>query len=238
MACKDDSSKQLVKKIEAGKFTECEPAKLKLKSDVYSSFTLIFDKKKEVYQGYVRCKLPLCRKLVKHDLHKSGTSHLQKHIISAPTTHGKVKPAPAPQNQITGFISQKKVISERDKYEIHSAMSYYCSADLRPFSTIEGKGFEKIAQVFIQLGAKYGNIRAEQVIPSRTTVSEFCHAEATADREVFVRAYWLECLYRKLWDARIDYRYVAGQFQENELRCYYSLYDPVWETDFKIIAGQ
>lgn len=96
-----------------------------------------------------------------------------------------MNPAP-PKNQITGFVTQRKVISERDKAEVRSAMSYYCSADLRPFSAIEGKGFEKIAQVFIQLGAKYGNIHAEEVIPSRTTVSEFCQAEATADREVFV----------------------------------------------------
>lgn len=187
MASKDDSEEQLIKKIQAGELTECEPAKLKLKSNVYSSFTLIFDKNKEVYQGYVRCKVSLCGKLVKHDLHKSGTSHLQKHIISAPATHGKMKSAPAPQQKMTGFITQRKMISDCDKAELRSAMSYYCSADLRPFFAIEGKGFEKIAQVFIQLGAKYGNIRAEDVIPSRTTVSEFCQAEATADRQMFVK---------------------------------------------------
>ena len=43
-----------------------------------------------------------------------------------------------------------------------------------------------MAQLFIQIGAKYGNIRVEDVIPSRTAVSEFCKHEATVDRETFV----------------------------------------------------
>lgn len=39
-----ESDEQLLKKLEAGDLTECEHDKLKLKSDVYKNFTLIFDK--------------------------------------------------------------------------------------------------------------------------------------------------------------------------------------------------
>ena len=53
MASKDNSDEQLIKKLQAEELTKCEHAKLKLKSDVYNSFTLIFDKNKEVDQAYV-----------------------------------------------------------------------------------------------------------------------------------------------------------------------------------------
>jgi hypothetical protein len=189
MASESDEQLGLLKKLEAGDATECEHEILKLKSDVYKSITLIFDKNKKVYQGYVRCKLALCRKIIKHDIHKSGTSHLQKHVNSAPTTHGNyVSPVAAgtSQQKMTGFLTQRKLLNDVDKTEVRRAMSYFCSTDLRPFSCIEGKGFKRIAQTFIQIGAKYGNIPADEVIPSRTVVSEFCQSEAKADRDVFV----------------------------------------------------
>lgn len=104
----------------------------------------------------MRCKLALCQKIVKHDIRKSGTSHLQKHLSSAPTTHGKVTPdaASTPQQKMTGFLTQRKLLSDGDKTEVRRAISYFCSTDLRPFSCTEGKGFKRIAQTFIQIGAK------------------------------------------------------------------------------------
>jgi hypothetical protein len=68
MATRTESDEKLIKeKLAADELTKCDNEKLslKLKSDVCNSYTLIFDKKKEVYQGYVRCKAVIVPKVRK-----------------------------------------------------------------------------------------------------------------------------------------------------------------------------
>ena len=53
----------------------------------------------------------------------------------------------------------------------------YC----RPFSIVEGQGFKKLADKFIEIGAKYGKVEAADLMPVATTVSR--HLGGLYDKE-------------------------------------------------------
>ena len=89
---------------------------------------------------------------------------------------------------MTNFVTRKKVLDNKDTDELRSVLAHFCSADLRPFSVVEGAGFQKAAQFFVSIGHKYGNIPIQSVMPSRTTVSETCRSEAVADRDILVQS--------------------------------------------------
>ena len=56
--------------------------------------------------------------------------------------------------------------------------SNMCAIDIRPFSIVEGIGFRKFAEKLIAIGAKYGNVSADDLLPSARTVSRHVYSEA------------------------------------------------------------
>jgi len=44
--------------------------------------------------------------------------------------------------------------------------------DIRPFETVSGDGFIALAQAFVNVGVRYGQISASDVLPHPTTVSK------------------------------------------------------------------
>jgi len=46
-----------------------------------------------------------------------------------------------------------------------------CAVDLGPFNIVNGAGFKNLAQSLIDVGAKYGDVKAEGVLPHASTVS-------------------------------------------------------------------
>lgn len=180
---KKASEEQSDKDLDLEKLTECTAEKKKLKSAAYNGFVLLCTAKEE-YAGYVKCTT--CLKAFKHDIHGSGTSHLTRHM----STHGAISDtaSTSTQRKLTTFITRKKNVDPRDSNELRSALAYFCSADLRPFSVVEGIGLQKAAQCLISIGHKYGNIPIQSVLPSRTTVSETCRSEAVADRGILVQS--------------------------------------------------
>lgn len=67
-----------------------------------------------------------------------------------------------------------------------SAASLYCARDIRPYSAVEGSGFRQLIQTAISIGSKYGNLCAEEILPSRTTVASYCHQTAQEGRTKLV----------------------------------------------------
>ena len=57
-----------------------------------------------------------------------------------------------------------------------------CATDIRPFSIMDGPGFQKLAQKLISIGVKHGNISVDDVLPSARTVSRHVHSEAEKKR--------------------------------------------------------
>ncbi|XP_035860063.1 carbamoyl-phosphate synthase [ammonia], mitochondrial-like [Sander lucioperca] len=62
----------------------------------------------------------------------------------------------------------------------------YCCKDIRPFHSIEGGGFIKLAQEHINVGATYGSVAAQDVLPDPTTVSKRSCELATEKRTKLV----------------------------------------------------
>ena len=171
-------------RLSAGELVALPADSLNVRSSAYSVFLLVCDKE-ETYTGFVTCTC--CKKVIKHDLHLSGTTHLNRHA----STHSKATMAQptttTSQSKITGFITNKKVISATDVAALRTSLAYFYAADLRPFSAVQGSGFQHLAQTLIGIGSKYGNISAKDILPSRTTVAEVCRAETEVARAELVK---------------------------------------------------
>ena len=66
------------------------------------------------------------------------------------------------------------------KNEIVQKCVEFCAIDLRPFESVAGTGFLRLAQALIDLGAAHGNISAKEIIPHPTTISRGL-ADAASD---------------------------------------------------------
>ena len=111
-----------------------------------------------------------CRGIVKYTP-SDGTGGLKRHahrlvptVNEGSTTQLKISAYATVSNANTAvFTKTKKVVTE--------AAVTMCAKDIRPFTTIEGVGFKELTQQFINIGASYGRIPAEKVLPCSQTVS-------------------------------------------------------------------
>jgi len=72
-------------KLQSGELIALQADSLNDRSSAYSIFRLVCDKE-EIYTGFVSCTY--CKKIIKHDLHLSGTTHLSRHA----STHSTMQP--------------------------------------------------------------------------------------------------------------------------------------------------
>jgi hypothetical protein len=173
-------------KLKSGELIQVNADKLKVRSVAYSGYRLICDKD-EIFVGFVTCTT--CKKVIKHDIHLSGTTHLSRHAASHSRAKsgldGKLTPV-LPQPKMTGFVSRTKVLTATDTTVLRRSMAFFCAADVRPFSAVEGLGFQHLAQTLINIGSKYGNVPVKDILPSRTTVAETCRNDAEMARAKLV----------------------------------------------------
>lgn len=59
----------------------------------------------------------------------------------------------------------------------------FCCTDLRPFDIVSGKGFTKMAKGLINIGARYGSVDANGVLPHRQTVCDRANKQAMVEKE-------------------------------------------------------
>ena len=65
--------------------------------------------------------------------------------------------------------SQRK-LPQSVKTQMANDVVTMCATNIRPFSIVDGRGFQAVAQKLIAVGAKYGNLLVDDVLPSSTTV--------------------------------------------------------------------
>lgn len=170
-------------KLKSGELILADAERLKIRSAAYSKFRLVCDNE-EIYVGFVTCTT--CKKLVKHDIHLSGTTHLHRHTATHASSENKgTLPV---QQKMTGFVTKSapKVLNPAETKKLRSSLAFFCAADLRPFSAVEGIGFKNMAQTLVALGSKHGNIAVTDILPSRTTVAESCRNEVEIARATLV----------------------------------------------------
>ena len=125
------------------------------KSEVWSNFSEIINKEKQSI-GYVICKN--CQQIFKYDATKTGTSHLKRHKCSVN------------QKKITSYISMKTVPTVIKNSVTKKLVDLVCK-DIRPFEIISGQGFREYSQELINIGATYGSLSVDDLLPHPTTVS-------------------------------------------------------------------
>ena len=75
------------------------------------------------------------------------------------------------QNRASGRGRPPKEVPQHAKDKIVDSCVKLCAVDLRPFNIVNGAGFKNLAQSLIDVGAKYGGVKAEGVLPHASTVS-------------------------------------------------------------------
>ena len=71
----------------------------------------------------------------------------------------------------------KKILKTK-KTELVNVISNICAINISPFSIVEGIGFREFAENLIAIGAKHGNVSADDILPSARTVSPHVYSEA------------------------------------------------------------
>ena len=140
------------------------------KSDVWKSFSMLYYKDSSRYAEYVRCKI--CSSYLKHHKANSGTSHLRMHLkgCEKPSSSKSSDTASSEQASITGFFKHKSDPPKQAVKQMQNAAINFVSWDIRPLAFVERKGMVDVVQTAINIGAKYGNMSAEKLLPSRNTV--------------------------------------------------------------------
>jgi hypothetical protein len=147
------------------------------KSAVWKSFLLVtVDGNKLPFVKCNRCDTVLKWKS------KDGTSSLSGHLDSC-----TAKGASASNVKITdmpGFsvTSSQPKVPAAVKSQMAAKIVRMCATDIRPFSVVQGQGFKAVAQKLISIGAQYGCVNVDEILPCSTTVSRHLQSVVTASK--------------------------------------------------------
>lgn len=145
-----DEVKEILNKINEGQYKLSKNEKSK--SIIWTIFYRIQKEDGSMVEDKVYCQG--CNNIFKYN--KQHTSNLAKHkcVHSKPHNDDPIQ------------------INSEDRNACVETFMNFIVEDCRPFSSVEGKGFRKMIEKCVQMGAKYGaNIDFEQLIPTAKTLS-------------------------------------------------------------------
>ena len=131
------------------------------KSAVWKHFVLISVDGSKV--PFVKCNN--CHTVLKW-LWKDDTKSLNGHHATCSAQAS----ATARITDMPGFAAGGTKLQVRVKSAMANDIVSLCATDIRPWSIVDGAGFKNVVQKLIALGAQYGNIKADDVLPCATTV--------------------------------------------------------------------
>ena len=102
-----------------------------------------------------------------------------------------------------GSANSAGVVNVEMKLEFKEKLINFCVGDIRPFNLAEGTNFSEVVQAAIDLGAKHGNVNAEDLFPSVTTISRGVNNKADKAHEI-VKPTILKALHEGCLSASID----------------------------------
>ena len=142
------------------------------KSAVWNNFYEVVNPD-DTSAGYVICKS--CEGVYVHDSHKTGTSNM---------VHHKCAKAQTSTSLMTSFVRRDPNRVPQDvKSKLTDSCVDLCSLDMRLFDIVSGKGFHKVAQTLIDIGAKFGAVDAGAILPHRQTVCDRAKKQASIDKK-------------------------------------------------------
>ena len=115
-----------------------------------------------------------CNSLIKHDLARSGTTHLQQHSsrckAKSKTAYQPSSSSSLHQHKLGSFFQPNSKIPAQLKEKVCDAALDFIVHDIRPLHAIEGKGLQSLVSACIEIGAKCSNVTVDTILPSRSTV--------------------------------------------------------------------
>jgi hypothetical protein len=124
------------------------------------------------YSEYVKCIK--CDTIVKYSA-RDGTGGMASHSSSC------LRSATANSSKITDFPgwmkkgTSKSLLPSTLKSEVADELAMMCAKDIRPFAIVDGEGFRAFVQKILDIGAKYGNVDLNDILPHSTTIAR--HAQ-------------------------------------------------------------
>lgn len=165
------------RRLASGDYVLVAPAN-KAKSEVWKSFDHVHNENNEPV-GYVKRKK--CDILLKYDSKMTGNSSLIRHVDQSSSTPASAQDQP----RIKSFVTASKPIPAKVK-QTEKCVSFCCK-DIRPFNIVNGGGFKELAQELINVGAAYGRVPVNSVIPRHVTIAKKCTDMAEEKRKALVQ---------------------------------------------------
>ena len=151
------------------------------KSDVWKRFGLVV-MADDTTTDFAICLT--CEALYKYDSHKTGTANLKRHCCPDDPKQRPPQRVPSDQPLISTYAAKKIKIPLAAKSKLVDDFVDFCCEDLRPFDVVSGTGFGKVAQGLINIGARYGAVNADDVLPHRQTICDRANHTAHKKRDV------------------------------------------------------
>lgn len=140
----------------------------RLKSPVWDFWHWIVDEHGEAVVGKIACIK--CYTVQDYKSTK-GTTNLFKHQDSCLNTTKRKSLASLSNNSI-----------QKIKASVNEKVVQFVAQDMRSFLTTSGPGFLSLADKLISIGHRYGPIKAEDILPHRTTISKLVSRDAETNR--------------------------------------------------------
>lgn len=136
------------------------------KSEAWKTFQII--QVDEIPVKFAKCKT--C-----HAIYACGSKDGTKNMIHHKCNDVAAKPSKRSAQAVShksmdDFVEKKKSVPQPVIDKINDTIVTSLAQDLRPLYSVEGKGFFKMAQTFVDLGADYGKQDIRSIIKHRTTL--------------------------------------------------------------------
>lgn len=135
------------------------------KAAFWKNFDLITTRENKPI-GNVQCRI--CNHILSYDSKKTGTSHLQRHVERGCAAASN-STSTSKQLSMSEFFS--KPVPPNARSQVIDKCVDFCCEDIWPFQAVACGGFIKLAQELINVGAAYGRLSAEKLLPDPTTIS-------------------------------------------------------------------
>ncbi|CAF4651150.1 unnamed protein product [Rotaria sp. Silwood1] len=158
----EQKKKQILNLLNAGTLITTEEAPSSSNGEFWSNLLRIQQANDtDMFEPFVQCNI--CKQILSYEP-KNGTNSLSQHVhkcLKKTTTSKTTK-------SIQKYLKKDPSVSLEDKQKITIACATFCAFDMQSFNTVKGDGFQQLCQTLIELGYKFGELKA--AVPSATFV--------------------------------------------------------------------
>jgi hypothetical protein len=166
----DEKKKQILNLLKDGTLITVKEAPSSSSGEFWSNLLRIQKSNDtNIFEPFVQCNI--CQQILSYEP-KNGTHSLSQHVQNCvkKTTASKTTMS------IQKYMKKDTTLSPEDKQMVTLACAKYCAFDMQSFNSVKGEGFRQLCQVLIDIGYKYGELKAPvpsavSLLPDPTNIS-------------------------------------------------------------------